>query len=438
MVKRTVPLLPGKLAAHVTTHDAAAGDAVIPCATWCTEGLAALGHPELTLTLRRPDGSDEDTLSLDAIRFFVGVHAAATEGRALGAGTLGEFPAGLFDGSEPYGFVCVHPGTSRDPVAPARGLRVVVLHRDELALASTCGPRRVLARLARAARCAPFPTWWDVSRPSVAHADDTGSMLMEATRLRVLQAAAWREGDAVTLRVSPATREGLRAAVAQVREAPSFALVVDAPADADAWLVWAPGQRGVSAASRAGGAVRKVAGGFVLVARGEGESVGGHAEDGFAFAFDEGTRGALLDALATGGAFERAPGPRSMGLRLVWEAPEALPEDVPAARYRGVEALAGLGANPTVDREAFTLYARAVCAEIDAHFAETWAEPGHDLMVHVELHPKRRPSASVALRPGFAHPTVNGLCARVEAVPAPEVTGPAVFRVEFALWGGAG
>ena len=360
---RTLQLLPERLAARVTLHTARAGDAEIPCATWCTEGMAAVGHPELTVTLRRLDASDADSLSLDAIRFFLGVYEAASQGRALGAGTLGEFPAGLFDGGEPHGFVCVHPGSSRDPDAPARGLRVVVLHRDELTLASAYGPRRVLARLARAARVAPFPAWWDAERPSVAHPDDAATLLADAPRVRVLDAAVSRSEDVVTLRLAPSSHEGLRAAVDRV--------------------------------------------------------------------------GALLDAVREGHAFALAPTPGSKGLSLVWAEAEALPEAIPAARYLGVEALAGLGARPTVEREAFTLYARAVCAAIDAHFAETWASPGHDLMVHVELHPRRRPSAAVALRPGVAHPTVNGLCARVEAIAAPEVTGPAVFRVEFALWGGA-
>jgi hypothetical protein len=437
MTTRTVQLLPDQLSARVTTHEVARGDEVIPCATWRSEGLAAMGHPELTLTLRRAAGSDESSLSLDAIRFFIGVHGAAQEGKALGVGTLGEFPAGLFDGAEPHGFVCLHPGFTRDPEAPARGLRVVVLHRDELALASAYGPRRVLARLAREARYAPYPPWWDADRASVAHPDDATTALADALRVRVLDAAAWRGGDDVTLRLAPSSREGLRAAVTHAREAPRFALVVDAPADADAWLVWTPGQRGVSAASRAGSRGERVAGNFVLVARGEGEPSGGHAEDGFAFALDDGARTAFLDALAGGGDFALPAGPRSKGLRVVWAEAEALPEPVPAARYVGVEALAGLGARPTVEREAFTRYARAVCAAIDDHFAETWAEPGHDLMVHVELHPRRRPAASVALRPGVTHPTLNGLCARVEGVDAPEVTGAAVFRVEFALWGGA-
>lgn len=434
---RTLQLLPERLAARVTLHTARAGDAEIPCATWCTEGMAAVGHPELTVTLRRLDASDADSLSLDAIRFFLGVYEAASQGRALGAGTLGEFPAGLFDGGEPHGFVCVHPGPTRDPDAPARGLRVVVLHRDELTLASAYGPRRVLARLARAVRVAPFPAWWDAERPSVAHPHDAATLLADAPRVRVLDAAVSRSEEVVTLRLAPSSREGLRAAVERVGALPAFSLLVDAPADADAWLVWTPGQRGISAASLAGSAGRCVAGNFLHVTRGAAESAGGHAEDGFAFALDDATHGALLDAVREGEGFALAPTPRSKGLSVVWAEAEALPEAIPAARYLGVEALAGLGARPTVEREAFTLYARAVCAAIDAHFAETWASPGHDLMVHVELHPRRRPSAAVALRPGVAHPTVNGLCARVEAIAAPEVTGPAVFRVEFALWGGA-
>jgi len=437
MSVRTLQLLPDRLAARVTLHPARAGEVEVPCATWCTEGLATVGHPELTVTLRRHDASDADALSLDAIRFFLGVYEAAREGRALGVGTLGEFPAGLFDGGEPHGFVCVHPGLQRDPDAPARGLRVVVLHRDELTLASAYGPRRVLARLARAARVAPFPAWWDAARPSVAHPDDATTLLADAPRVRVLDAAVSRGDDLVTLRLAPTAHEGLRAAIERVGALPAFSLLVDAPADADAWLAWSPGQRGISAASAGGSAGRCVAGNFLHLTRGAAESVGGHAEDGFAFALDHATHDALLEAVREGQSFAMPATARSKGLRVVWAEAEALPEAVPAARYLGVEALAGLGARPTVEREAFTLYARAVCAAIDAHFAETWASPGHDLMVHVELHPQRRPSAAVALRPGVAHPTVNGLCARVEAIAAPTVTGPAVFRVEFALWGGA-
>ena len=51
--------------------------------------------------------------------------------------------------------------------------------------------------------------------------------------------------------------------------------------------------------------------------------------------------------------------------------------------------------------------------------------------------PGRRPRVDLALRPGGVLAILNGLCAAAEAVEAPAVTAPVVFRTLWSLWGGA-
>ncbi len=171
---------------------------------------------------------------------------------------------------------------------------------------------------------------------------------------------------------------------------------------------------------------------------------GGHAErdrgalleDGFDFELTRDTWTSLRDALDRGAPFELPPGGRSKGLTIAWE--EAASDAPPSARYESVEVFAGLQPPRNgVDPKELTDYVKRVCAAIDRHFEDSWYATGQDLLVHMELHPGRRPRADLALRPGPPHAAVNGLCGAVESIEPPAVTAPVVFRIAWSLWGGA-
>lgn len=431
-------LLGDELGATLSAHDVEADGAAVRCVTWRTRGFAALGHPELTITYTRAEDDDDlHVLSLDAIRFFTGLFSRAKGGAPpLAAGMTAEYPPGLFDSATPPGAAFVRAFDIDGLTQRRHGLAVVLLHVDELAVARAFGVRRVLARLARRGRYTPFPFWWEPERPTVARDDEASSVLEATPRMVVTGASATLLGDTVRVRLPPDRARAVAGALEKHGDA-TFAWLTDAELDADAFLVWEPGQASPSAALSRGSRGAAVAGNFVRFAPDAARDRGALLEDGFSFELTTDSWAALRRALEEGAPFELPPGGRSKGLSIAWD--EARPDAPPAARYEHVEVFAGLQPPRNgVDPKELTDYVKRVCAATDRHFEESWYATGQDLLVHMELHPGRRPRADLALRPGPPHAAVNGLCSAVESIAPPAVTAPVVFRVAWSLWGGAG
>ncbi len=438
MVKtRKLALLGEELTATLSAHDVEVEGAAVRCVTWRTRGFSAVGHPELTITYARAADDDElQVLSLDAIRFFSGLFSRAKGGAPpVAAGMTAEYPPGLFDNAPPPGAAFVRAFDVEGVSQRRHGLAVVLLHADELAVARAFGLRRVLARLARGGRHAPFPFWWDPDRPTVAREAESSSALEETPRMVVIGSSATLRGDTVRVRLPPKRARAIAEALAKHGDAP-FAWLTDAEPDADAFLVWEPGQSTPSAAMTRGSRGAAVAGNFVAFSPDAERDRGAMLEDGFSFELTRERWNEMRGAMERGEAFDVAPSGRSRGLSISWD--EGASDAPPSAHYQGVEVFAGLHPPRNgVDPKDLTAYVRRVCAAIDRHFEDSWDATGQDLLVHMELHPRRAPRADLALRPGPPHAAVNGLCGAVEAVAPPEVTAPVVFRTMWSLWGGA-
>lgn len=435
VTSRKLDLLDGALSVTMFAHDIEHEGAVIPCVTWRTRGFAELNHPELTITLPRDPEGGLDVLALDAVRFVTSLFSRTKGGAPpIVPCATAEYPRGLFDEGAPLGAIFVRARDIEGIPLRRHGLAVVIVHNDELALARSFGARRLLSRLARHARFAPFPFWWSEGRPSVAHDDESSSALSSIARMPVVNSSVTLRGDVVTVRVPPSRARIVSEALRKHGDG-AFAWLADAEPDADAVLVWEPGQTAPSAAPVPGGRGAAVAASFAMFTPAERDR-GALLEDGVRFELSPDTWTALRDALDRGDAFDIAPSRGSKGLAIRWAEPR--PDAPPSANYEGVEMLAGIGgARAGADSATLSAYARSVCAAVDRHFADSWHAPSQDLLVHVELHPGRRPRVDLALRPGGVQSLLNGLCAAAEAVEAPTVTSPVVFRTMWSLWGGA-
>ncbi len=269
VTSRKLELLEGALSATMIAHDIEHEGATIPCVTWRTRGFAELSHPELTMTLPRDPEGGLSTVSLDAVRFVTGLYSRAKGGAPpVVPCATADYPQGLFDDGDPLGAVFVRARDIEGVALRRHGLAAVLLHSDELAVARSFGARRVLSRLARHARVAPFPLWWDPSRPSVARRDEPSSELSSFARMPVVNASTTLRGDVVTLRLPPSRARIVAEALRRHGDAP-FAWLTDAEPDADAVLVWEPGQTAPSAAMVTGGRGAAVSASFALFTKAE-------------------------------------------------------------------------------------------------------------------------------------------------------------------------
>ncbi len=431
----TIELLPGALIARLFDHTVTHEGASLRCTTWRTRGFAAIGHPELTLTLVREPGDGVEVVSLDTVRFVTGLFTRAQKGEApLASSMTAVFPSGgLMEPAQLLGAAFVAPVPIADVPLPPTGLHALVMHPDELSLARAFGVQRVLARLARQARRAPPPFWWDPSRAPISDPSDDESALAPIARMAVSQGFATLRARTVDLCFAPRLVDVLARALDAHGDAP-FALLTDAAPDADALLVWTPGQSAVSAVPMPDSQGAAVSGNFVRFTPGAARDRLELLEDGFDLQLTDTSWTRWREALTTGTpcSLDTPPDARTATLR--WHED---PPPPPAARLQRIGVMRGLTPpKQGLDAPTLAAYTRPLRAALEAHFAETWSPSPQDLVVHVELHAGRAPMIDFALNPGPAHAALNGLHRALMAVSAPEVTAPVVLRIYYALWGG--
>lgn len=250
--------------------------------TLVTRGLAVADHPELALMLfRAPAAFPDDpsvSAALDAMTAFLReVARMVTEGTPIRAGSTMALANGLV---KPHlcGMVWVNPvPLLRDPSVPADAFVGVPLYLDELKLARETSPYRVLPRLGAQWREFPFPPWLDALRSSVTQLDgEQSSMLYRIPRVKVAVSflAEHAEGNPhpthlvrLSLRVRSQDRNLFGQVFASLSELTAPVAFVGTPSDeANAWLLWEPGQQGFRAVEPPGSDFQKITGAFFAVA----------------------------------------------------------------------------------------------------------------------------------------------------------------------------
>jgi hypothetical protein len=289
----------------------------LACGSYVTEGLAAHGQKEMVLTLRQGAGVPEPSSSQEVFQLFATFQQLAAQGRIVRMGGITRFGQRKFLGRH-----LLYVPTSPLPGVPVPrdAIAAVLLTDGEMELVDAHGPMRVMASLGRVASYYPCPPWSELARPELPVA-----AVREASRLsriplarvgsvRVLQMA----GD-IVLRIAPGVEKGLPRLLEGAPEG-GFGLTTDFDTEADAWLVWEPGQSSPNAITPPGSRGERVGGCFIAFVPGQAADEGLLVEDGFAWMLTDASWSALRRALTEGQSLALlAEGGRR--LRLEWVAP---------------------------------------------------------------------------------------------------------------------
>ncbi|HEX3854074.1 MAG TPA: hypothetical protein VHW01_24090 [Polyangiaceae bacterium] len=292
----TVAVIPGKLTVAFHAHDALEGS-VHSFLSAVTHGLHKQKQRELVISLRLSQSDDVAEKARDLIRFFTTVRHWARHGQRVDAGELTQFgERGLF-GQSHNGllYVAARPISGVD--LPARALAGVLVDRAEARLAADCGVYRVLTRLAESQRHFPNPTWSEIDRPSVATSRESESMLVKVRRARTRSASFVVEGERLRILLSREVRADLRGSVASLPPRTPFALLVAPAADANALLVWHPGQKEPKAITPDGSDGSRLSGSCLLIAPGGQKDQTRLWEDGHSLSFSDETWARVSAAL---------------------------------------------------------------------------------------------------------------------------------------------
>jgi hypothetical protein len=292
----TVAVIPDKLTVTFHAHDAVESTAGSFLSA-VTQGLHKQRQRELVITLRLSPDDDVAERARDLIRFFTTVRHWARHGQRVDAGELTQFgERGLF-GQSHNGLLYVTARPISGVDLPARALAAVLVDRAEARLAMDCGVYRVLTRLAESQRHFPNPTWSDLNRASVATPRDSESLLVKVRRARTRAASFVVEGERLRILLSREVRTDLRGSVASLPPGTPFALLLAPAANANAVLVWHPGQKEPKAITPDGSDGSRLSGSCLLIAPGGQKDQARLWEDGHSLLFSDETWARVSAAL---------------------------------------------------------------------------------------------------------------------------------------------
>jgi hypothetical protein len=282
-----------------------------------TSGLAKYKQRELVVTLRL--ASDDNVLGKmqELSRFFATVYNWAREGHIVDSGELTHFGARGPFGRSNGGLLYVNARPIRGLDLSARALAVVFVDEPEVRLAMSYGAYRVLARIGESQRHFPFPIWSDLSRPSVANARDADSLLAKVAKTRTRGATFVVEGERVRVLLLPSVRKELLRRVASLPTGTPFALLTEPAPNANAVLVWHPGQTEPKAITASGSDSSRLSGCFLMVVPGGQANQTRAFEDGYSLLFSNDSWANVAAALVEGRGLKMRMAD-DMTLELVW------------------------------------------------------------------------------------------------------------------------
>jgi hypothetical protein len=283
-----VVLVRDKLALEFHAHDSADGGTG-NFLTVMSEGLNRYKQRELAITLRLGEGEEPSDKMRELGRFFGTVWRWAQEGVLVDAGDFTQFgERGLFGGSK-NGLVYADARGIGDIALPADALAAVVVNEEELRVAMGFGAYRLLARLGDHYGQFPFPTWTDLTRPSLAMPRELDSQLAKLKRIRARGVSYVLDKGRARVSLPAAVRSVLAQGISALAPRAPFALLTDPSPDANALSVWYPGQQESKAVIAPGSAGNRSTGSFLAVVPGGQSDQTNVLEDGYTLHFSSAT-----------------------------------------------------------------------------------------------------------------------------------------------------
>jgi len=270
--------VPGQVDVEFHAHDSVDG-VVGNFLTAVTVGLAPSGQRELVLSLRLVGKEDPLAKMQDIVRLVATVHAWAQAGNFVDEGGLTQFgERGLF-GVAHCGLLYADARPLLGIRLPKRALAAIFVDAQESRTAQDFGAYRVLSRIGMQLRVFPFPTWGALDRPSAMTKREAQSLLSKVPRLRAPGLSFMVSQGCLT--ISPPTDDSLVKAFATTPATTAFVILSRPASEANAILVWKPGQEEMTGISADGSDGSRLSGSCLMVVPGSTRDEMRQFEDGY-------------------------------------------------------------------------------------------------------------------------------------------------------------
>jgi hypothetical protein len=294
----------------VTVHDHAfdALEGFVPCWTYVSHGLKQVGHKEVVLSVQRSAGESLDAYPRDLLAIFGWLYGRAREGRVTEVGSVVDVELGHVAslGEPTRRGLAFTPGEDLAAIAlPRPSMTAVLLTGNELDAVRQFGLVRFMGQLGSRYRYFPTAAWCVRGRPDVTSPTDmSSSVLTRSTYVRMLHTHAYLRGietrrevqsptgsldnnrvtyvrQEMVLELSTSAAAELGRFLGQFPHDTALSLIMSPDPDADASMVWTPGQKGMNAITQGGTGLR-IAGNHIVFVPGQPTDQVRVLEDGFA------------------------------------------------------------------------------------------------------------------------------------------------------------
>lgn len=475
-----VDVLEGKLRVRIFSHVITSQDGPVPCWTYVSDGLLAHGQKEIALTVKREPGEAERDFPTAPLDLYRSLHGHASRGNVVREGDASQLnpgQPGLLRAD--FHAVLYTPSQALEGVSsPGPYLTALLITAPELAVAQRLGHLRLMALLGQRYRFYPTAPWADRKRPEITRPEAMASSIIARMPVLHLAGASARlepgaaAGDAavapdgkVVLRLGKEAANDLLEAIGQRGAESAFTLSMDLDPEADACLVWSPGQQALSAISMPGGTSARISGNVLLIApAGEDDGVK-LIEDGFGLLLTPASWARLRTALAahepltlpgTGDllaftlawveeAYQNPIDGRTYVASEGWRTyfPSSGPDagDARVVRSTGIRLLtAEKEIGVRVEVKALTDYIKKIDELLQAELGGDDAGAGYDVLVQLDLSPPQDAKTRLAARPSeTAPPELAAVATQLQAIPGPPIrSGTVSLQLEYTVRGGAG
>ncbi|APR82809.1 Hypothetical protein A7982_08158 [Minicystis rosea] len=448
----------------------------MPCWTYMSEGLVAEGQHEIAFSVKREPGEAEDAYPRTLLELYATIHGFAQQKQIVHEGGMTRInrsrPGMLRD--DLHGILYTPPQLLDGVKATGPFLTGIFVTGPEQDAIDRFGHARFMALLGKRYRFYPTTPWLDRKRPELTRPEKmASSVLAKAGRMQVGHAYVRREttsggGAKVVFTLQRKAGQRLTEAFGELGAAQiGMALYVDVDPEADALLLWEPGQMEAAGIAKPGATGARLAGGFLLLATGTEEDGAKPIEDGFGLLLTERTWAAVRAAIAEGRPIQVPPTGSMLPFEIAWvEESYSNPFDGRTyaghfVKYQATGSAAAMAAAPNgiVDLAGIRLlqpeaelaqrtsstdlgnYIKQIAPVIESVVGKSAEGPRFDIMVQFELSPGGKADVKVAARPPEISypPEMPSLSERIQRVPVPAIReGSVRFLAGYTVRGGTG
>ncbi|MBY0357199.1 MAG: hypothetical protein K2W82_04290 [Candidatus Obscuribacterales bacterium] len=433
----------------------------IKCWTMLSDGFAATGQKEISLTLQMSEGQQADDFPKDILDFYKKAYEYALSGLFVDPGSISEFSGSGFLSAQFKALGYIESQSLGDWQPPPGYMAAVLLTANEYEAAKLGGLSRALALLGKNTNYYPCPSWNSLTRSSAvdqAMLDQMRESQIAGIHRMIVRASSATKKDNQLELVLPAHARPYFSEFATMDENTPLCLLVDHLATAESILVWNGINSAPQALTKPGTKADNISGAFLCFIPSQSHDCGYVVEDGFALSLTPSSWSSLRQALAQGSDFNLTANNDGLNFSLRWSdyispasrSREASPPEchdheedsssemakVPAYAHAVHISTDELVVQKAIGLKKLKTYIEHLEDLVRDHFFCQGEEEGFKLLLRCQLNTNKETDFVVESYPPMAEEDKNDLLDRLSLSFAPTASAPIKFDIEFNVWGG--